>query len=82
MTSADMGCTLIKSCIVSGVHDDYDSPPNTTQTPKRVHHESFSDVIGGATVAIVRALSDSKKKEAIEIPQRIGTLHGPWNFSQ
>ena len=68
-------------CIVSEVHNDYDNPPNapafsgTTQTPKRVHHESFSDVVGGGAVAIVRALSDSKK-EATEIPQRNGTL-GP-----
>ena len=68
-------------CIVSGVHDDYDDPPKvpafsgSTQTPKRVHHESISDVIGGAAVAIVRALSDSKK-EATEIPQCVATL-GP-----
>ena len=68
-------------CIVSGVHIDYDNSPkvpafsSTTQTPERVHHESFSDVIGGGAVAIVRALSDSKK-EATEIPQRISTL-GP-----
>ena len=38
-----------------------------------IHHESFSDVVVGGAVAIVRALSDSKK-EATEIPQRNGTL--------
>ena len=65
---------------MSGVHDDYDNPPEcpafSNVTPKRAHKESFSDAISGAAVAIVKALSDSKK-EGNETPQSSSGTLGP-----
>ena len=51
-------------CIVSGVHSDYDNPPDfpafSGTAPKRARTESFSDAISGAAVAIVKALSEKE----------------------
>ena len=54
-------------CIVSGIHDDYDNPQDSPAfscaAPKRDRKESLSEAIGGAAVAIVKALkSDSEEK--------------------
>ena len=55
-------------CIVSGVHDDYDNPPESpafsSSPPKRVRKESLSDAIGGAAIAIVKALKTDPKEKA------------------
>ena len=69
-------------CIVSGVHNDYNSPPNcpafSGTTPKRARKESLSDAISGAAVAIVKALSDSKKETLpAETPQLCSGTLGP-----
>ena len=62
-------------CIVSGVHDDYDNPPESpafsSSAPKRARKESLSETIGGAAVAIVKALkTDPKEKssDAVSAP--------------
>jgi len=53
-------------CIVSGVHSDYDNPPDcpafSGTAPKRARRESFSDAISGAAVAIVKALSEKNSQ--------------------
>ena len=59
---------LWAQCIASGIHDDYDNPPESPAlsgaAPKRARKESLSEAIGGAAVAIVKALStDSKAKK-------------------
>ena len=68
-------------CIASGIHDDYDNPPDSpafsTAPPKRARRESLSEAIGGAAVAIVKALStDQKKDKAGEESQASGAV-GP-----
>ena len=63
-------------CITSGIHDDYDNPPDSPAfsgaAPKRVRRELLSEAISGAAVAIVKALSTDpkdKKEKASESPQ-------------
>ena len=62
-------------CIASGIHDNYDNPPDTPAfsgaAPKRARKESLSEAISGAAVAIVKALSTDpkeKKEKASEGP--------------
>ena len=65
----------------ANLHDDLENPPNIPafcgNTPKRLRQqESFSDVIGGAAVAIVRALASetpSKAKDASATPCQSST---------
>ena len=62
-------------CIASGIHDDYDNPPDSPAfsgaAPKRVRRELLSEAISGAAVAIVKALSTGpkSKKEVSESSQ-------------
>ena len=70
-------------CIASGLHDDYDNPPKSpafsSAAPRRARKESLSEAIGGAAVAIAKALSTdpkAKKEDAGEGSQSSGTL-GP-----
>ena len=65
----------------ANLHDDLENPPNIPafcgNTPKRLRQqESFSDVIGGAAVAIVRALASetpSKANDASATPCQSST---------
>ena len=54
-------------CIVSGIHDDYDNPPESpafsSSAPKRARKESLSEAIGGAAVAIVKTLKTDPKED-------------------
>ena len=49
-------------CIVSGIHDDYDNPPESpafsSAAPKRPRKESLGEAIGGACVHIVKTLKE------------------------
>ena len=62
-------------CIASGIHDDYDNPPDSPAfsgaAPKRARKESLSEAISGAAVAIVKALSTDPKEKASERPQSV-----------
>ena len=57
-------------CIASGVHNDYDNPPDapafSSAIPKCVQKESLSEAISGAAVAIVKALSTDPKEKTRE----------------
>lgn len=69
-------------CIVSGIHDDYDNPPAspafTSAAPKRARKESLSEAIGGAAVAIVKALqSDPKEKPSEKSKSQSSVAFGP-----
>ena len=70
-------------CIASGIHNDYDNPPESpafsNAAPKRAKKECLSEVIGGAAVAIVKSLSTdpkAKKEDTGEGSHSSGTL-GP-----
>ena len=62
-------------CIASGIHDNYDNPPDTPAfsgaAPKCARKESLSEAISGAAVAIVKALSTDPKEKASEGLQSI-----------
>lgn len=71
---------LCACCIVSGVQSDYDNPPDcpafSSTTPKRARRESFSDVISGAAIAIVKAFSDLNKEASKPLTSSSGAM-GP-----
>ena len=53
--------------ICSGIHDDYDTPPDIPAfsgvTPKRPRKDSLSDALTGAAVAFAQSISGSKSKD-------------------
>ena len=53
--------------IASGIHNDYDNPPDSpafsSRAPKRARKESLSEAIDGAALAIVKALSTDPKEK-------------------
>lgn len=65
-------------CIVSGIHDDYDIPPDSpafsTAAPKRARKESLSEAIGGAAVAIVKALKSDPNEKTGDNSQSSGAV--------
>jgi hypothetical protein len=65
-------------CIVQGIHDDYDIPPDSpafsTTAPKRARKESLSEAIGGAAVAIVKALKSDPSEKAGDSSQSSGAV--------
>ena len=82
------------SCVcASNLHEDRDHPPDipafSGSTPKRSRQqESFSDAIGGAAVAIVKALSAEAPSKVNDIPlllqdscllQLVYRLQNLWN---
>jgi hypothetical protein len=83
---------LWAQCIASGLHDDYDNPPEiptfSSAAPKRARKESLSEAIGGAAIAIVKALStDPKEKkentgEGLQSSVTLGPGVSPKNFQQ
>ena len=65
-------------CIVSGIHDDYDIPPDSpafsTAAPKRARKETLSEAIGGAAVAIVKALKSDPNEMTGDNSQSSGAV--------
>ena len=62
--------------ICSGIHEDYDTPPDipafSGMTPKKPHKDSLSDALTGAAVAFAQSLSGSKTRD--DSPKRMPSM--------
>ena len=59
--------------ICSGIHEDYDTPPDVPAfsgvMPKKPHKDSLSDALTGVAVAFAQSLSGSKTRD--DFPKRM-----------
>ena len=67
-------------CIASGIHDDYDNPPDSPAfsgaAPKHTQKESLSEALSGTAVAIVKEI-----KKAGESPHAVTLPSWTWSIS-